>query len=160
MNKHVIIYDAINAGTDWNNDIVDRFNKDKEVDASTDIMVIGRRGFNVSISEEIVDLLTKHLLSFAVVDSGVDIAIYIGNYIHSGFKLGLFPAESHIEVVTECTNVETAVVMATMLSAEHIKPEDKFKVTVDRVVLQNGTKRICYTKPRTIFGADPDSEGR
>lgn len=28
MNKHVIIYDAINAGTDWNNDIVDRFNKD------------------------------------------------------------------------------------------------------------------------------------
>lgn len=158
MNKHVIIYDTANAGIDWNADIVERCKADSDANIPSDTMLIGRSGFVISVNEPIAELLTRHALSLTVVDPDVDIAIYIGNYVYNGFKHGLFSAGSKIEVVTESTNVETAVTMATILAAEHIKPEDKFTVVVDRVVLQNGTKRIYYTKPNVILGADPDSE--
>lgn len=159
MNKHVIIYDTANAGIDWNNDIVERCKKDSDTNIPADVMIIGRNGFNISVNGAIAELLSKHALSFTVVDPSVDIAVYIGGYIHNSFKHGVFSAGSKIEVVTTSSEVETAVVLATMLAAEHITPEDKFTVVVDRVILQNGTKRICYTKPRGILGADPDSEG-
>jgi len=158
MCKHVIIYDTANAGVDWNEDIVERFEKDRDANVSTDALIVGRKGFNIAVSEEIANLLTKHALTFRVVDPSVDIAIYIGTYIHSGFKHGIFSAGSKIEVVTESTNVETAVTMATILATEYINPEDKFTVVVDRVVLQNGTKCICFTKPNTILGGNSDSE--
>lgn len=150
MGKHIVIYDAVNAGVDWSEDIVRRCMGEDSKTFNAQATIVGKIGTKLTMNKEIAEMISHNLVDMIVTNTDGDISVFIGNYVHAGFKAGIFPNDSEIHVVTNSDAVVAAVKMAVILAAEYLKGHVTF--VIDRVRLQNGTNLVCYSKPQVILG--------
>lgn len=153
MKKQIVIYDAVNAGADWSEDIAVRCIGEEGKITVEQATIIGQTGTKLTMNKGIAELMSRSFGNMIVTDLENDLSVFIGNYVHQGFKTGMFPHGSEIHVVTASDAVAAAVTMAVILAAEYIEAASNFTFVIDVVTLQDRTNKVCYSRPRVILGS-------